>query len=230
MAETSQDTIQLVRSYLQWQVNMGFVELILPPAREQSTGRPTLEAIREQLGDCTRCLLSKTRRTIVFGEGNPHARLMFVGEGPGADEDRQGRPFVGKAGQLLTRMIEAMHRDRAEVYIANVVKCRPPGNRNPLREEMDVCFPFLEAQIAAVEPQVIVALGKIAASALLGSNEPISRLRGRFHDRGGIAVMPTYHPSFLLRNETDRGYKAEAWADLQQVMALLGIERTGSGD
>jgi len=222
--------IQLVRSYLQWQVNMGFAELILPPAREKNRVRLTLEAIREELGECTRCLLHQTRRTIVFGEGNPRARLMFVGEGPGADEDRQGRPFVGKAGQLLTRMIEAMHLDRAEVYIANVVKCRPPGNRNPLREEMDVCFPFLEAQIAAIGPQVIVALGKIAASALLGSNEPISRLRGRFHDRRGVPVMPTYHPSFLLRNETDRRYKGEAWGDLQQVMTLLGIERRGTGD
>jgi DNA polymerase len=148
---------------------------------------------------------------------------MFVGEGPGADEDREGRPFVGRAGQLLTRMIKAMGLERSEVYIANVVKCRPPGNREPHPMESGTCFPFLEAQIEAVRPRTIVALGKVAAGILLETAEPIGKLRGTFHDRKGIPVMPTYHPSFLLRNEADRRWKGEAWADLKQVMNLLGL-------
>jgi uracil-DNA glycosylase len=222
--------IHLALYYLKSQVNLGFTEVVLPRLEEVPIQPSPLEAIRAELGDCTRCPLHEKRLHIVFGEGNPHARLMFVGEGPGADEDRQGRPFVGKAGQLLTRMIQAMNLDRSDVYIANVVKCRPPGNRDPHREEMDTCFPFLEAQITAIGPAAIVALGKVAISALLGTDEPVSRLRGRFHDRKGIPVMPTYHPSFLLREEPDRKHKAEAWADLKEVMALLGLPLPGSGD
>jgi uracil-DNA glycosylase len=222
--------IYLARYYLNSQVNMGFTEVVLPRLDQASIQPSTLEAIRAELGDCTRCSLHEKRLHIVFGEGNSHARLMFVGEGPGADEDRQGRPFVGKAGQLLTRMIQAMNLDRSDVYIANVVKCRPPGNRDPHREEMDTCFPFLDAQIASIRPAVIVALGKVAISSLLGTNEPVSQLRGRFHDRKGIPVMPTYHPSFLLREEPARRHKAEAWADLKEVMALLGLPLPGSGD
>lgn len=225
--------IQLARNYLRYQADMGFTEVALPAADhmpEIQVPENTLEAIRADLGDCTRCPLHEKRLNIVFGEGNPNARLMFVGEGPGADEDRQGRPFVGKAGQLLTRMIQAMNLDRSDVYIANVVKCRPPGNRTPHRVEMDTCFPFLERQIAAISPSAIVALGKTATSALLMSDDPISRMRGRFHDRQGIPVMPTYHPSFLLREEADRKYKAEAWADLKEVMALLDLPLRGSGE
>lgn len=222
--------MQLARDYLRFQANMGFTEMALPQADGSNEPESLLDAIRADLGDCTRCPLHEKRLNIVFGEGNPHARLMFIGEGPGADEDRQGRPFVGKAGQLLTRMIKAMNLDRSEVYIANVVKCRPPGNRTPHRQEMDTCFPFLEAQIAAINPSAIVALGKTAASALLTSDEPISRMRGRFHDRKGIPLMPTYHPSFLLREESERKYKAEAWADLKEVMALLDLPLPGSGD
>ena len=148
---------------------------------------------------------------------------MFVGEGPGADEDREGSPFVGRAGQLLTKMIQAMNLDRSEVYIANVVKSRPPGNRNPTALEISACFPFLERQIVAIQPEVIVALGKIAANTLLETGEPIGKLRGKFHDRHGIPVMPTYHPSFLLREDSSKRYKAEAWADLKKVMGVLGL-------
>jgi uracil-DNA glycosylase len=155
----------------------------------------------------------------VFGVGSPHARLMFVGEGPGADEDRQGEPFVGRAGQLLTKMIEAMGYRREDVYIANVVKCRPPGNRNPEPEEMDACEPFLRAQIAAVRPSVIVALGKIAAQTLLRDTTPITRLRGRWSTYEGVKLMPTFHPAYLLRSPDE---KRKAWEDLQLVMNELG--------
>jgi len=224
MNERSENWMQKARSYLQFQVNLGFREIIMP--RE---AKSPLEAIRAELGDCTRCPLHQGRRNIVFGEGNPRARLMFIGEGPGADEDRQGRPFVGRAGQLLTRMIAAMGLDRSQVYITNVVKCRPPANRDPEALEIKTCFPFLEAQIGAISPQVIVTLGRIAAYTLLDTRESISDLRGRFCDRQSIPVMPTYHPSFLLRQEPDRRFKAEAWSDLQKVMELLGLQASGTG-
>ena len=155
----------------------------------------------------------------MFGVGNPHAELMFVGEGPGADEDAQGEPFVGRAGQLLTKMIEAMGYRRADVYIANVVKCRPPGNRNPEPDEMDACEPFLKAQIRAVGPKAIVALGKIAAQTLLRDTTPISRLRGRWATYEGTPLMPTVHPAYLLRSPDE---KKKAWEDLQLVMKELG--------
>jgi DNA polymerase len=180
-----------------------------------------LESIRRELGDCKRCPLHKGRLTIVFGEGNPNAELMFVGEGPGADEDRQGKPFVGRAGQLLTKMIRAMGFDRSEVYIANIVKCRPPENRDPVELEICTCLPFLRSQIAAIKPRAIVALGKIATWSLLDTKESLSNLRGTFQDLQGIPVMPTYHPSFLLRQEKERRFRAEAWEHLQKVMALL---------
>ena len=225
MNERSEDWTQKARRYLQFQVNLGFREMLIPRDDKSS-----LEAIRAELGDCVRCPLHKGRRNIVFGEGNPHARLMFIGEGPGADEDRQGKPFVGRAGQLLTRMISAMDLERSQVYIANVVKCRPPENRDPEAIEIRTCFPFLEAQIAAISPDVIVSLGRIAACTLLETRESISKLRGRFHDRKGVPVMPTYHPSFLLRQESDRRFKAEAWSDLKKVMELMGLQvsRTGA--
>ncbi|MDX1764542.1 MAG: uracil-DNA glycosylase [bacterium] len=177
----------------------------------------TLEKVRAILGNCTRCRLHEGRRKIVFGQGNPHARLMFVGEGPGADEDRQGLAFVGKAGQLLTRIIEAIGLTREEVYIANIVKCRPPNNRDPKEDEVETCFPFLEAQIRAIRPTIICALGAPAARTLLGVALPISRLRGKFFDLHGIQVMPTYHPAYLLRNPEA---KRLVWEDVQKVQCL----------
>jgi uracil-DNA glycosylase len=184
------------------------------------TARESLPAIREDLGDCTRCKLHRLgRRQIVFGVGNPDAEVMFVGEAPGADEDLQGEPFVGRAGQLLTKMIGAMGFRRDEVYIANVLKCRPPQNRNPEADEIEQCQPFLARQIAAVEPKVIIALGAFAARTLLQTDAPISRLRGRVHQYRGTPLIPTFHPSFLLRSP---GYKREAWEDLKQALALIG--------
>jgi uracil-DNA glycosylase family 4 len=220
MSQNHQRWIPLARNYLVYQRNIGMTEILMP---RKSRDIETLEEIREDLGECTRCPLHRDRLNIVFGEGNRSARLMFVGEGPGADEDREGRPFVGRAGQLLTKMIQAMNLDRSEVYISNIVKSRPPGNRNPAALEIGACFPFLERQIAAIQPEVIVALGKIAANTLLETGEPIGKLRGKFHDRQGIPVMPTYHPSFLLREDSSKRYKAEAWSDLKKVMGLLGL-------
>jgi uracil-DNA glycosylase len=220
--EDRQDGLRLARNYLEYLRNQGMGEILLSP-RPRPTGRPTLEAIRDDLGECTRCPLHETRMNIVFGEGEPQARLMFVGEGPGADEDRQGKPFVGKAGQLLTRMIRAMNLERSQVYIANVVKCRPPGNRDPQPVEIRTCMPFLDAQIDAIAPEAIVALGRVAACTLLGTVDSISNLRGRMHDRQGVPIIPTYHPSFLLRQESNQGYKREAWEDLKMAMGLLGL-------
>lgn len=184
-------------------------------------GPESLETVRAALGDCRRCPLCERRRHIVFGAGNPNAQLVFVGEGPGRDEDRQGEPFVGAAGELLTRIIQAINLSREQVYIANIVKCRPPGNRNPAPEEIATCLPFLERQIAAVKPRFIVALGGVAAQTLLGRTEPISRLRGRFHDYHGIQLLPTYHPAYLLRNP---GAKRDVWTDMQMLMKVYDYE------
>jgi DNA polymerase len=181
-----------------------------------------LESVRADLGECTRCKLHRTRTNIVFGVGSPDARLMFVGEGPGEDEDLKGEPFVGKAGQLLTKMIEAMGLRRQDVYICNTVKCRPPNNRNPEPDELESCEPFLKGQLASVKPEVIVTLGKFAAQALLRDQTPISRLRGQWREYEGIPVMPTFHPAYLLRSPQE---KAKVWDDLQQVMKRLGLER-----
>jgi DNA polymerase len=193
-----------------------------------------LRLVREDLGDCTRCKLHQQgRKQIVFGVGNPRAELMFVGEGPGADEDAQGEPFVGRAGQLLNNMIKAMGLRREDVYIANVVKCRPPGNRTPERDECDTCSPFLMRQIAVIKPKVIVALGAVAAKNLLAINAPMSELRGHFYDFmpaaarssnsswQGAKLAVTYHPAFLLRDPRQKG---EAWKDLQMVMKYLGLK------
>ena len=177
---------------------------------------PRLDEVRRTLGDCKRCKLCTGRKNLVFGVGNPQARLVFVGEGPGAEEDNQGIPFVGAAGQLLTRMIAAMGYNRDDVYICNVVKCRPPGNRNPEPDEIEACQPFLEAQLHAIRPEVIVALGKFAAQTLLRTNTPITRLRGQWREYVGIPLMPTFHPAYLLRSP---GEKKAAWTDLQAVMA-----------
>ena len=180
-----------------------------------------LEVIRADLGDCTRCPLHTGRHKIVFGDGNPAARIFFVGEGPGADEDEQGIPFVGKAGQLLNNMINAMGLKREEVYIANVVKCRPPGNRAPEPDEANTCTPFLFRQIITVRPEIIVALGATAATYLLGHKQPLAGLRGRLHSWRGTKLVVTYHPAYLLR---DPRQKKEAWADLQIAMRELGLK------
>jgi DNA polymerase len=191
-----------------------------PGLREVEGSRiESLQDIRTDLGDCTRCKLHTLgRRQIVFGVGNPTAGLMFVGEAPGRDEDVQGIPFVGRAGQLLTKMIEAIGLRREDVYIANVIKCRPPENRNPEPDEVASCEPFLFRQVGAIAPTVIVALGTFAAQALLKTQEPISRLRGRVFKYGGARLIPTFHPAFLLRSP-DR--KRDAWQDLKQAKALL---------
>jgi uracil-DNA glycosylase family 4 len=211
-----------------------FEVIALKPEQSVSDPVKALKIIREDLGDCTRCVLHKQgRKQIVFGVGNPKAELMFVGEGPGADEDTQGEPFVGRAGQLLNNMIKAMGIEREQVYIANIVKCRPPGNRQPERDECATCSPFLMRQIAVVKPKVIVALGATAAKTLLAMNSSMMQLRGRFYDFkpagvhsndpnwDGCKLAVTYHPAFLLRDPRQKG---EAWKDLQMVMKELGMK------
>jgi DNA polymerase len=209
---------------------------VLTSHAEQAVADPVaaLQLIRDDLGDCTRCKLHQQgRKQIVFGVGNPRAELMFVGEGPGADEDTQGEPFVGRAGQLLNNMIKAMGIRREDVYIANIVKCRPPGNRTPERDECETCSPFLMRQIAVIKPKVVVALGAVAAKNLLAMNASMAELRGRFYDFTpsgvrsadpswqGTKLAVTYHPAFLLRDPRQKG---EAWKDLQMVMTYLGLK------
>ncbi len=225
-----------LRAYLAWAEDAGLRNLApgagpeapgepatatpVAPAGANPMKLPVLEEVRAQIGECTRCKLHKGRHNIVFGVGSPQARLMFVGEAPGEDEDLQGFPFVGKAGQLLTRMIEAMGLRRDDVYICNTVKCRPPNNRNPEPDELASCEPFLKGQLAAVRPEVIVTLGKFAAQALLRDDTPISRLRGRWRNYEGIPLMPTFHPAYLLRSP---GEKGKVWEDLKQVMKKLDL-------
>jgi uracil-DNA glycosylase family 4 len=191
------------------------------PSEGQAADPATaLARLRETIGDCRRCKLHRGRKTIVFGQGNAAAELMFVGEAPGADEDEQGLAFVGRAGQLLTDIIEkGLRMKRADVFIANVIKCRPPQNRNPEPDEILACQPFLEEQIRAIRPKVLVGLGKFGAQWLLKTAEPITRLRGRLGSYEGIAVMPTYHPAYLLRNPAG---KKDVWEDMKQVLSLLG--------
>jgi DNA polymerase len=187
-----------------------------------SSADEALKTIRDDLGDCTRCKLHTLgRKQIVFGVGNPNADLMFVGEAPGADEDIQGEPFVGRAGQLLTKIIEAIGLRREDVYIANVIKCRPPGNRNPEPDEVDQCEPFLFRQIDTVKPKVIVALGKFAAQCLLRTSDPITRIRGREFTYRDAILIPTYHPAYLLRTPSA---KREVWEDMKRVRAILNHE------
>jgi uracil-DNA glycosylase family 4 len=212
--------------------------IVETPARATRAGRGLLAAaaepeealalaeIRERIGDCRRCKLCEGRSTIVFGVGDPAARLMFVGEAPGRDEDLQGEPFVGRAGQLLTKIIEAMGLTREQVYITNVILCRPPANRLPEPDEVATCQPFLRQRIAAVRPKVIVALGSLAAQTLLGTNRGITALRGRFHDAGHYRVMPTFHPAYLLRNPAA---KREVWEDMKLVRDALAAERPAEG-
>src|SRR6202021_1615275 len=241
-ASTSQDLREEMakKSAVIAKVADGSILRVLAPHAEQAVNDPVaaLKLIREDLGDCTRCKLHKQgRKQIVFGVGNPHAELMFVGEGPGADEDTQGEPFVGRAGQLLNNMIKAMGIRREDVYIANIVKCRPPGNRTPERDECDTCSPFLMRQISVVKPKVIVALGATAAKTLLAMSSSMIQLRGRFYDFKptglstdlrsdasawtGCKLAVTYHPAFLLRDPRQKG---EAWKDLQMVMKDLGMK------
>jgi DNA polymerase len=176
--------------------------------------QPLLDRVVEEIGDCKRCKLHPTRKNIVFGSGNPGARLMLVGEAPGAEEDEQGMPFVGKAGQLLTKIIEAIDLKRSDVYIANILKCRPPSNRNPEEDEIKTCIPFLEKQIKIIAPKIVCTLGNIATRAMLDTDMGITKLRGRFHERSGLKIMPTYHPSYLLR---DQSKKRETWEDMKKV-------------
>jgi uracil-DNA glycosylase family 4 len=201
------------------------LEMTVKPESAIADPAQALVAIREDIGDCTRCRLAKQgRKQIVFGVGNPRAELMFIGEAPGADEDAQGEPFVGRAGQLLNNMIKAMGLRREDVYIANIIKCRPPGNRTPERDECETCSPFLMRQIATIKPKAIVALGAVAAKTLLAINAPMTELRGKWYDFRGTKLAVTYHPAFLLR---DPRQKKEAWKDLQMVMKELGLVAPG---
>jgi DNA polymerase len=216
-------------------IDENMFEVVAPkPEQAESDPANALRIIREDLGECTRCVLHKQgRKQIVFGVGNPKTELMFIGEAPGADEDQQGEPFVGRAGQLLTNMIKAMGLSREQVYIANIIKCRPPGNRTPEREECETCSPFLMRQIAVIKPKVIVALGAVAAKTLLAMNSSMAQLRGQWYDFrpsgvrsndpnwDGCKLAVTYHPAFLLRDPRQKG---EAWKDLQMVMKELGLK------
>ena len=193
-----------------------------PPAGtpdDVESARGALSAMAREVDACTRCEISGSRRCSVFGEGHPRARLMFIGEAPGADEDRTGRPFVGKAGQLLTKIIQAIHLDRSEVFIANVLKCRPPGNRTPRPDEVDNCFSYLAAQISVIQPEIICTLGAPATKTLLRTDRGIRQLRGVVHHYEGIPVVPTYHPAYLLRNPAE---KIPVWHDIQLVEKMLG--------
>ncbi len=229
------ETALQVRALLEDLRNLGFDELPLPAIPPQLPACPpdvcgidrggaalcrqeTLEEIRGELEGCRRCSLCQGRKNIVFGVGSPHARLVFVGEAPGREEDEKGEPFVGEAGRLLDRILFAMGMRREDVYICNVEKCRPPGNRDPKPEEIEACEPYLKRQLAVIRPQVIVALGKFAAQTLLRDQSPISRLRGTWREYQGIALMPTFHPAYLLRNPMG---KREVWEDMKTVLHRL---------
>lgn len=217
------ELVDSLSDWLRYQRRLGWRGLpagIATPPEEpaQPDERPTLAEIRAEMGDCRRCKLYTSRTHLVFGEGAPDARLMFVGEAPGADEDQQGLPFVGAAGQLLNNLLSKLGLRREEVYIANVIKSRPPGNRDPEADEIAACLPFLDKQIQAIRPRVIVTLGRIAAHALLNTKEPLTRLRGHWQRYRDIRLMPTFHPSYLLRAPRER---KKTWTDMQQVMEYL---------
>jgi DNA polymerase len=241
MDEKLKEAIGDLRSHLEYLKRLGITHLSLSDRKsyrtEPSTGtealresalrygkesssreHATLSEIRSELGDCQRCKLHKTRRTLVFGEGNEKAMLMVIGEGPGNDEDVQGRPFVGKAGQLLTKILQSIEIERKTVYITNIIKCRPPQNRNPEPDEIETCQPFLLKQIQAIQPRIICALGTFAAQTLLGTDAKITSLRGRAYDFSGIQVSPTYHPAYLLRNPDK---KREVWEDMKRIASAL---------
>ena len=227
-----------VRDYVRYLQRLGVMELpvVLPTAHgasggfedpgpaPSSTNAAQLAQLAASVRDCQACRLHESRRQVVFGTGNPAADLVFVGEAPGRDEDIQGEPFVGPAGQLLTRIIQAIGLTREDVYILNVIKCRPPQNRNPLPDEVAACRPIIEKQLACLRPRVICALGNFAAQALLRTDERISRLRGRFHPMGDILVRPTFHPAYLLRNPQD---KRKVWEDMQDIQRELGLPGRG---
>lgn len=214
MNKDMKDILADIGTHLEYQKMMGVKAV---PKLKTNKSDP-LETIRKEIGDCKRCKLCKGRKNMVFGVGDPKARLMFVGEGPGADEDEQGLPFVGRAGQLLTKIIEAMGLTRNDVYIANCVKCRPPNNRAPEPDELETCMPFLMKQIEAIDPEIIVCLGATATKDILKTDVPISKLRGKFIDWNGHKLMPTFHPAFLLRNPN---MKRPVWEDMQAVMKEL---------
>ena len=222
MDENINELINDLKTYLEYLKEMGITSLPvienIPEKKAVRPGIPTLADVRMELGDCKRCKLHRARQTIVFGEGNEKATLMFIGEGPGYDEDVQGRPFVGKAGQLLTKIIESINISREEVYIANIVKCRPPQNRNPEPDEIESCSPFLMRQILAIQPKIICALGTFAAQTLLKTDTKITALRGKLYEVEGIKVVPTYHPAFLLRNPER---KREVWEDMKKIAEML---------
>jgi DNA polymerase len=200
-----------VKAHLRFQKELGLNTLL---SREKTKSPFTLDAIRKEIGECTRCELHAGRNCLVFGEGNPHAHLVFVGEAPGREEDMQGRPFVGEAGELLTRIIKAIDLTREEVYITNIVKCRPPRNRDPKPDEIKTCFPFLIRQLQVIRPRIICCLGTFAAQTLLETAERISALRGRFYVYQDAKLMPTYHPAFLLRNPL---FKKDVWEDMKAI-------------
>lgn len=217
-----------LRQHLETERAFGVYEIPAPEAPAAAVSgvsgnrKQALAELEAQYAKCMQCPLAETRTQVVFGAGNPEAKLMFIGEAPGFDEDKQGKPFVGAAGQLLTKIIDAMKLKREDVYIANILKCRPPQNRNPLPSEIAACSPILMKQIEIIRPQIICALGKFAAHTLLGVETPITRLRGRFHDWHGTKLMPTLHPAYLLRNPDD---KKLVWQDMQIIMKELGIAR-----
>ncbi len=224
------ESLHLSREALLFYSHLGFDRLYLKmdklssPKIHKEGKDNALRQLKEEIGDCKRCKLSRQRKNIVFGEGNPEAPLMFIGEAPGAEEDIQGRPFVGEAGQLLTRLINKMGFKREDVYIANIVKCRPPFNRDPEEDEIRTCFPFLKRQIEIISPIIIVSLGRISAWTLLRTKTPITRLRGRFYEYERRPLMPTFHPAYLLRNPKDKWL---VWSDMHQVLEKLqkGRER-----
>jgi len=216
-------TTEDLKTVLRYFEALGFDSLPIEVPDLSALGREekakALAALRQEMGDCQRCKLGKERSNLVFGEGNPDAQLMFIGEAPGREEDKQGRPFVGEAGKLLTSLINKMGFKREEVYIANIIKSRPPGNRDPEADEINACMPFLKRQIEIIAPEVIMSLGRISAHTLTGLNVPISRLRGTFKEFEGTPLMPTFHPAYLLRNPGD---KKLVWSDAMQVLGLLG--------
>jgi uracil-DNA glycosylase len=229
--KTVSEAIDAMRNSMQFLSDMGCrridcsqksVQTVLSWTDRQAAtgvGLRSLTDIRNDLGDCRRCGLSKKRNRIVFGAGDAHAKLVFIGEGPGYDEDRQGEPFVGAAGQLLTRIIHAINMTRDRVYICNIIKCRPPGNRNPSPDEIKTCYPFLKRQISAIKPEFICALGSVAAQTLLQTDQSISKLRGKFCSFMNARLIPTYHPVYLLRNP---GKKRDVWEDMKKLMKEMG--------
>jgi uracil-DNA glycosylase family 4 len=216
------ELVDSLSDWLRYQRRLGWrglpAEVASQPHDREQPDEKNLKEIRAELGDCRRCKLYDGRTHLVFGDGAPNARLMFVGEAPGAEEDLQGVPFVGASGQLLNRMLNKLGLRREEVYIGNIIKCRPPGNRDPEADEITACLPFLKKQIQAIRPQVLVTLGRPATQALLGTREPLTRLRGHWQRYQDIRVMPTFHPSYLLRAPQER---KKTWADMQQVMEYL---------